>query len=254
MTPWVRNLLLANLVTFVFTMAYPGLQIQLALVPALIVSQPWTAITYMFLHAGFSHLFFNMISLYFFGPRLEARLGGPKFLGLYFVSGLTGALLSMFFTPHALVVGASGAIFGVMLGYARYWPRDLVYIWGLVPVQARWLVIAMTVLALVGNRLPGQSGIAHFAHLGGFLGGLIYLTWMDRASPAARFRARAQAAVAPKPRASGGSDLDRWRKIRSDGMHPLNRQELERLLEKVASDGAARLTPDERAFLDRMAG
>jgi membrane associated rhomboid family serine protease len=250
----VRNLLLANIVVFFFTMAYPAVVFDLALLPAAVLVRPWTAITYMFIHANFSHLFFNMIGLYFFGSRVEARLGSWRFLGLYFVSGLTGALLSLFFTPFARVVGASGAIFGVMLGYARYWPRDLVYIWGLFPVQARWLVVAMTVLSLYGGFSPGGSAIAHFAHLGGFLGGLIYLTWVDRTSPAARFRTRAQASVAPGHRTVDTSDIERWKNIRVEGMHPLNRQELERLLEKVATVGASRLTPDERAFLDRMAG
>jgi membrane associated rhomboid family serine protease len=250
----VKNLLLANIVIFVFTMAYPGLQLQFSLMPALILARPWTAITYMFLHANFSHLFFNMISLYFFGSRVEARLGGWRFLGLYFVSGLSGALLSFFFTPYAHVIGASGAIFGVMLAYARYWPRDLVYIWGLFPVQARWMVVAMTVLSLYGGFSPGSSNIAHFAHLGGFLGGLVYLFWIDRSSPATRFRQRAQHPAIRTSKPTTVSDIERWKQIRSDGMHPLNRQELERLLEKVAADGPQRLTPDERAFLDRMAG
>src|SRR5262245_49180108 len=182
-------------------MAYPGLQLQFSLVPALVVARPWTAITYMFIHANLSHLFFNMISLYFFGSRVEARLGGWGFLGLYFVSGLTGGLLSFFFTPYAHIVGASGAIFGVMLGYARYWPRDMLYIWGLFPVQARWMVVAMTVLSLYGGFRPGSGGVAHFAHLGGFIGGLVYLIAIDRTSSAARFRKRAQhpAMRTPKP-------------------------------------------------------
>jgi membrane associated rhomboid family serine protease len=134
----------------------------------------------MFLHAGPWHLGFNMLALYFFGPRVEARLGGPHFLALYGISGLVGALASLASTPHAAIVGASGAIFGVMLGYARYWPRALIYIWGVVPIQARWFVIGMTALSLFGV----QPGVAHFAHLGGFLGAFLYLSWVDRRSAA----------------------------------------------------------------------
>jgi membrane associated rhomboid family serine protease len=246
MTPWVRNLLLGNVVMFFLSQSLPGVE-ALMLVPALIPVRPWTAVTYMFLHDGLSHLLFNMLGLYFFGSRLEARLGGRRFLFLYFISGLTAALVSIIFTPTAHIVGASGAIFGIMLGYAKYWPRDLVYIWGVFPVQARWLVAGMTVLELLGSRNP-SSGIAHFAHLGGFVGGLLYLWWADRRSPATRFRAKAT----PPARPGGSADLERWKTIRPDGLHPVNRQELERLQQVIAAGDAALLTPDERAFLDRL--
>ena len=249
MTPWVRILLLANVL--MFFLARPGspLYYDLVFVPALVGQRPWTAVTYMFLHAGFTHILFNMLGLYFFGSRLESRLGGPRLLTLYLVSGLTGAVVSRFLTPGAAIVGASGAIFGIMLGYARYWPRDLVYIWGVVPVPARVMVVLMTLLALFSGISGAGAGVAHFAHLGGFLGGLLYLTWVDRRSPSRRFREKA----APAPRTSASTaDIERWRTIRQDTMHPLNREELERLLRKITQDGASRLTPDERAFLDRM--
>ena len=129
------------------------------LVPALILVRPWTVVTYMFLHAGFSHLFFNMLALYFFGPRLEARVGGSRFIGLYLTSGVAGALASLV-TPYALIVGASGAVFGVMLGYAHFWPRDPIYLFFMIRLEARWLVVLMTAMALFGG-LSGQSGIAN---------------------------------------------------------------------------------------------
>ena len=100
--------------------------------------RPWTLFTYMFLHAGFMHLLFNMVGLFFFGPRLEARLGSRGFLGLYFLSGLGGAAFT-FINFGAPVVGASAAVYGIIIGFAMYWPRELIYIYGIVPVQARWL-------------------------------------------------------------------------------------------------------------------
>lgn len=248
MTPWVRALLLSNIGMFVFAQMSTEVYRAFLLVPALLAFRPWTAITYMFLHAGVSHLLFNMLSLYFFGSRVEGRLGGRRFLTLYLLSGLAGAALSFFFTPRASIVGASGAIFGVMLAYARYWPHEPVYIWGVAPIPARILVFAMTALALVGGFGGGGSGVAHFAHLGGFLGGWLYLSWSDRRTPAAQFKARAAAGL----RASSGTDVERWKKLRSDGLHPVNRAELERLQEKIALGLAGELTPDERAFLDRL--
>ena len=225
--------------------ALPGVVRTFVLVPILIPYRPWTVVTYLFLHAGFAHLFFNMLALYFFGPRLEARIGGRHFIGLYLTSGIVGALVSLV-TPTALIVGASGAVFGVMLGFAHYWPRDPVYIWGLLRIEARWLVILMTVMALFGG-FTGQQGIANFAHLGGFAGGFLYLRWMELRSPAARFRAAARRM--PRGRED---DLERWRKVRPDTLHPVNREEYERVMAKVEVTGAVSLTPDERAFLDRF--
>lgn len=247
MTPWVQRLIAINVGMFLLSLALPGVAQALILIPALIPERPWTIVTYMFLHAGVWHLAFNMLALYFFGPRVEARLGGGQFLALYGISGLVGALASLAFTPRAGIVGASGAIFGVMLGYARYWPRALIYIWGVVPIEARWFVIGMTALSLFGGFGGLQAGVAHFAHLGGFLGGFLYLTWVDRRSPAARFRTRLAA-----PARRDGSAPEQWAKIRLDELHPVNREEVERLLRKSAQGGSVSLTPDERAVLDRF--
>ena len=248
MTPWVQRLIVLNVGMFLLISALPAVQQPLILIPALIPERPWTVVTYMFLHAGAMHLGFNMLALYFFGPRVEALLGGRQFLWLYFISGLVGALASLIFTPLAPIVGASGAIFGVMLGYARYWPRALMYIWGVVPIQARWFVIGMTALSLFGGFGGLQPGVAHFAHLGGFLGGFVYLTLVDRRSPAARFRARVAAPTGPPD----PSAADQWAKIRLDELHPVNREEVERLLNKSAAGGVASLTPDEREVLNRF--
>ena len=247
MTPWVSLLIFANVAMLLLEQAAPGAASLFVLVPAWIVFRPWTVVSYMFLHAGFSHLFFNMLALYFFGPRLETRLGGRRFITLYLVSGVAGALASLV-TPYARIVGASGAVFGVMLGYAHFWPRDPIYLFFVLRLEARVLVVLMTAMALFGG-LAGQSGIANFAHLGGFAGGFLYLRWMELRSPAVQFRARSAAAAVPR---SSGADLDRWRRIQPDALHPINREEYERVMAKLELAGSTSLTPDERAFLDRF--
>jgi membrane associated rhomboid family serine protease len=249
MTPWVRTLLAANVIMFLLTASMPETFGALVLVPALVLVRPWTLVTYMFLHAGIGHIFFNMLCLFFFGPRVEARLGGQRFIALYLVSGLTGALASSLLSPGAAVVGASGAIYGVMLGYARYWPKDTILIWGVLPVPARGLVIGMTALNLwqgLGGPVAGSGNIANFAHLGGFLGAWAFLVWWERNSPTARFKARASAV-------GSQSDVTRWSGIKGDGLHPVNREEMERLQQKIAAGEAGQLTPDEKAFLNRLA-
>lgn len=249
MTPWVQRLVFANVVMYLITLAVPDVVRWLALVPILVPFRPWTPITYMFLHGGLGHIFFNMLGLFFFGPRLEQRLGGRRFLWLYFTSGLMGAALSLV-TPMVPVIGASGAVFGVLLGFAHYWPREPIYIWGVFPVEARVLVVVVTALSLFAGFTGAQAGIAHFAHLGGFLGGFLYIRWMERRSPARLFRARA-AAPARSAR-TADSDMKRWAEIRRDQMHPVNRAELDRVLDKINTSGVGSLTADERAFLDRF--
>jgi membrane associated rhomboid family serine protease len=246
-TPWVSRLIFANVGVFLLTTFAPAVVLPMALVPAFIPYRPWTLLTYMFLHAGFGHLLFNMLGLYFFGPRVESRLGGRRFLGLYLTSGLVGALLSIA-TPYARIVGASGAVFGVMLGFARYWPREPIYLWGVFPVEARVLVVVTTVLALWGAFSRATGGIAHFAHLGGYVGGYVYLRWVEARSPAARFRAQ----LAPKPKRTSDADIERWRRIDASALHPVNREELERVLAKVNAEGIPGLTPGEREFLERF--
>lgn len=256
MTPWVKKLLTANVAVFIGMMLLPPAQLQAflqatVLVPAELPFRPWTLVTYMFLHAGLWHLVFNMIALFFFGPRLEARLGSRHFLFLYLASGFMGAGLSLL-TPHARIVGASGAVFGVLLGFARYWPRERIYIWAILPVEARWLVLFLTALSLYGGITGAQGGIAHFAHLGGFLGGWLFLKWRERNTGAAKFKRKVEQAqvgsVGP-----GVREVERWRDISLDGLHPLNREEFERILSKVEERGVRSLTPDERGFMNRFA-
>jgi membrane associated rhomboid family serine protease len=245
MTPWVLRLIIANVVIFLVTMSSPALFRLFMFVPALTPVRPWTIVTYMFLHAGFGHLLFNMLGLFFFGPRLEARLGGRHFLSLYFVSGVMGAILS-FFTPYSAIVGASGAVFGIFLAFAVYWPRERVYIYGLFPVQSRVLVAIMTLLALFGGFGGSGGGIAHFAHLGGFAGGFLYLRWMEWSSPTARFKRKT---AAPAARVE---DRQRWGAIRREDLHPVNRAELDRVMAKIDASGTGSLNNEERAFLNRF--
>jgi len=249
MTPWVRRLLLANIAVFSATVFVfsPRVVSQLVLIPALLPIQPWTVITYQFLHAGFWHLAFNMLGLYFFGPRLEGRIGSRHFILLYLLSGVGGAVLSVL-TPDARIVGASGAVFGVLLGFARYWPRERIYVYGLIPVEARFLVIFLAGLSL-WSGIGGGGNIAHFAHLGGFIGGWIYLRLMEHNSPARKFRVQLGAATLGKPSAR---DLKRWEGVNRDGLHPINRDEYDRVLQKAKTEGILSLTVQERAFMERI--
>lgn len=253
MTPAVRPLLIANVAMFA-VMAFAGqaagvaaLVNGLVLVPALIPQRPWTIVTYAFLHADLMHLLLNMIVLFFFGPRLELELGKRHFLGLYFGSAIAAALASLL-TPSAVVVGASGAVFGVLLGFAKHWPHERIYIWGVLPLQARWLIVLLALYSIWGG-LAGGGNIAHFAHLGGIAGGWLYLKVLEHRSPARRFQKKASP---DSGRRVTSADIERWRSIPRDSLHPINRQELERILKKLDEQGPRSLEPSEKAYLERL--
>ena len=249
MTPWVTRLLIANVVAYLVTMNSPGLLNLLAFQPASILREPWTLLTYMFVHdlGGIRHILFNMLSLYFFGPAVEARLGSSRFIALYLVSGLVGAALS-FFTPAAYIIGASGAIFGVMFAFASFFPHERIYVWGVLPIQARVFVLIMTVMSLLGAGGLFDPGTAHWAHLGGFVGGWLYLKWSEWRSPRATFRRRVESFEHPAP----GNEMERWARISREGLHALNLEELDRVRAKIREHGLRSLTAEERAFLDRL--
>ena len=249
MTPWVRRLLVANAVMYLAIQVYPALFYALLLVPAMIPVRPWTLITYMFLHGGLTHILFNMLALYFFGSRVEARIGSRHFIWLYLISGIAGGLLSLVFTPRAFIVGASGATLGVSFAFAYFWPRDRIFIWGVLPVEARWLVIIYAAVDLFGGFSGAQTGIAHFAHLGGIAGAWAYLWWINRRLAAGR-RAWQRKVTAP----AGTVDSRRISTIDVSRIHPVNRDEVNRILDKINATGLESLTNEERTFLSHFAG
>lgn len=247
MTPWVSGLLIVNILVYALTYALPGLGNYLVYVPSLMLKQPWGILTYMFVHGGFTHILFNMLGLYFFGPRLELRLGSSRFAQLYFVSGITGALLQTAMAPNVALLGASAGVFGVMLGFASFWPKETIYIYGVIPVEARILVIITTVLTLYSGLSGSNGGTAHFAHLGGYAGAWVYLRVLARnaGAGARQFAAQQYPATKVPERALA----DRITTINFDGVHALNREEINRILDKISAQGMASLSATERTFL-----
>ena len=245
LTPVVRLLLVSNVLMFVLQNTLYGLTELLMFVPVYALFRPWTVLTYMFLHGGMMHLLFNMLGLLFFGSRVEDRLGPTRFTINYFLSGFTGALISALFSPSSPIIGASAGVFGVMLAFAHFWPDEPIMIWGIVPVPARVLVIFTTILALFSGFGGAGRGIAHFAHLGGYAGAWAYLRWLERG----RHEFKKKLTTAPKEVVQR---LDRWKAIDLNQIHPVNRQEVARLLEKVERDGVGALTGPERLFLNNF--
>lgn len=245
MTPWVQRLLIANIVMFFVQQTAARLVAALVFYPAFVLVRPWTIVTYMFLHGGLMHIAFNMLALFFFGPRVEARLGSRRFIALYFISGVMGAAFSFLFSPGAGVIGASAATFGVMLAFAYFWPRDQILIWGILPIQARWLVVLTTVFALYAGFGGAQAGVAHFAHLGGYVGAYAYLRFIGTNRAQKKFKQKAAGKVPDRI-------LGNWKRVDPATIHELNREEVNRILDKINETGLDSLTPEERLFLSNF--
>ncbi|MDA1081180.1 MAG: rhomboid family intramembrane serine protease [Gemmatimonadetes bacterium] len=254
MTTWVRRLLIANVMVFFVQFMAPDLigpvgdqqpANPFVFVPRAVLFRPWSIVTYMFLHASITHILFNMIGLFFFGPQVESRIGARRFVQLYFISGISGALFQFIFSPRSAVIGASAGVFGVMLAFAIFWPRVQIMIWGIIPIQARWLVVITTALALYSGFGGSRGGVADFAHLGGYAGAYLFLKMIDPARRVAKFRASTIA----KP---DKDKLANWKRVDVAAVHEVNRDELNRILDKISATGLTSLSAEERLFLSNF--
>ena len=261
LTPWVKGLIIANAVIYFLTITVftgPWLFGFFAFQPHEIVNRWWTPVTYMFLHGGFLHLAFNMLMLFFFGPAVEERMGGQRFATYYLVAGLGGAILSfglMLTTPVAMVYGASGAVFGVALAFAMYWPDAPVYVFPIpMPIKAKWLVIFLATLSLVSAILGARDGVGHLAHLGGFLFGFLFLrgeTLVRERTQEIQNRPRLAHVVPPRQARAQYTD-DVQLQGSTHGRPAERYDKLDRVLDKISERGLDSLTPNERRLLDDM--
>lgn len=187
--PAVKNLLIINIIVFIGTELIGDPMYQwFALFP---IGSPffrwWQFVTHMFMHGNIAHIFFNMWSLFVFGPMLERLWGSKKFLIFYFVCGLGAALcheLVLLTQPLSNIptVGASGAIYGLLLGFGMLYPNYvLTLVFPPVSLKAKWFVAIFAGIELLTGVLGTHDGVAHFAHLGGMLFGLILiLIWKKK--------------------------------------------------------------------------
>ena len=261
LTPWVKRLLIANTVVFLLTAIVGGSFFYnwFGFTAANALTRPWGAVTYMFLHGDLWHLLLNMLVLFFFGPPLENRWGSSEFLKYYLLCGLGGVALSFVFAPQAAIIGASAAIYGLMLAFAWYWPETPIYVWGIFPVKAKWLVGFFFVLTFISAFGRAGGGIAHFAHLGGLLTGVGYLKFGDRL--VARLgeirssRMSERFAIVPRRVSSEeeGEKASRGKKRARGGRREEELlDEVDRILDKISARGMGALTDDERRVLDEV--
>jgi membrane associated rhomboid family serine protease len=187
LTPAVKWLIIANVAMFVAVILVPALASPLALTSSQVWEHGWIwqLVTYMFLHAGVFHILFNMLGLWMFGVDLEKMWGTAFFTRFYFVTGIgagafTVALSMLPFHVtqaiyHAPIVGASGALFGLLLAYGLYYPDRPIYLYFLFKVPAKYFVMIIGAVSLFSSVTGEGGGLAHLTHLGGLVVAYLYL-------------------------------------------------------------------------------
>src|SRR6266702_3898129 len=265
LTPWVRRLLVANLLVFLIQstlLTSPSFVGAFGFSPAHAWQYPWTFITYMFLHAGIPHILFNMLMLFVFGSSVEDRMGGRMFVLFYLLCGIGGAASSFILRQlvHvSQIIGASGAVLGVAVAFAWYWPDHPVFVFPLPdPVPAKWLVTFLVALDLVLALIGASDGIAHLAHLGGVGTALLYLKgqdwWLTRDARRGRQPPETKVLVSQPPRVSRSSGIPpSTQRTKSRGEPDARANaEINRVLDKIIAGGVDSLTPAERKFLTEI--
>lgn len=266
-TPWVGRLLVINAIVLLLQetlFTSPVIAAWLSFDPATAFTRPWTFFTYMFLHGGLFHLAANSLAMFVFGPPVERRLGSARFILYYLYCGLGGAVLSLMLSlvmPIGPFIGASAAALGLAVAFARFNPdAELVLFPIPVPIKARTLVWLFVGLAIVGALVGRGDGIAHIAHLGGLVFGLLYfgIRGIGR-------EREIGGVIPPTPRVPVSAAMRRAGPVERTGGQPqsgpsssasrsvLEAAELDRVLDKISASGMDSLTSDERAFLESIA-
>ncbi len=265
LTPWVRRLLVANLLVFLIQntlLTSASFADAFAFAPAHAWERPWTFVTYMFLHAGIPHILFNMLVLFIFGSSVEERMGGRTFFLFYTLCGIGGAVASFPLTQAVVVtqiIGASGAVLGVAVAFAWYWPDHPVFFFPLPdPIPAKWLITFLVAFDLVLALIGASDGIAHLAHLGGVGTALLYLKgqhWRaTRGEREGQQLSESSVLVSQPPRVSrGGGVPPSAQRTKSRGEPDARANaEIDRVLDKIIATGVESLTPAERKFLTEI--
>jgi len=278
MTPGVKILIIANAAVFIIQNFF-GDQMTARLfgtfsfVPhqAIFELQVWRFVTYMFLHGDFWHIGFNMFALWMFGSQIEARWGQRNFLVYYFVCGLGAAVVYGIFNlfgidTYVQMIGASGAVMGVLLAYGMTFPNSIILFMFIFPMKAKYFVILLALIDLWS--IPGGGSVAHLAHLGGMLAGFIFLRVTMPALTSGigmgslggglggpgglggawkRYQTKRKMRVVPPQDKSNGGDGQ----PRDAGGKSKDQQRIDVILDKISREGLQSLSDEEQEILRR---
>ena len=194
LSPAIKILIITNVVVFLVSRVVPAIIVPLGVVPQAVFEHlaVYQLVTYLFLHGDVMHLLLNMLSLWMFGTELEKTWGTRFFTKYYFVTGVGAALITLLWSisplPYAeslyysVMIGASGAVYGVLLAYGMYFPHRTIFLI-IFPLQAKYYVMIVGAITFLSSMGAGGSGVAHTAHLGGLAVGYVYLTMLRGGGP-----------------------------------------------------------------------
>lgn len=236
-TTMIGRLILINAAVFLIQNVFPAFNPLFALVPRYVVERfyVWQLVTYMFMHGSFTHLLWNMFMLWIFGSTVESVWGGRNFLRFYILCGIGGAIFAMIFSFNGIVVGASGAIFGLYIAYAVMFPESYIYLWFMIPVKAKYLIAGLVIFQLVAG-FAGPSGISYAAHLGGAAAAALFF----RRELMQRLRFK----MGPQRR---------WKAAMKDRRKREQEQEndnIDSILDKISAKGYENLSTTEKRILE----
>lgn len=268
-----KNLLIINILIFVATLVLEGMGTNLSyalglhffMMPDFHVYQ---FVTYMFMHGGFTHLFFNMFALWMFGCVVENTLGTKRFLIYYMACGIGAGLIQeltqfvsiYFMLSHSasLTVGASGAIYGILLAFGMLYPNERIFIFPLpVPIKAKWFITFYVVVELFSAIATSGDGVAHTAHLGGMLIGFFMIRYWKRhpqggygrGSRAGDFISRMRDMVEREKRRREQQSTDSNPDWEYNERKKEKQEEIDRILDKIRRNGYDSLTDEEKRKL-----
>ncbi|MGI5910363.1 MAG: rhomboid family intramembrane serine protease [Sphaerochaetaceae bacterium] len=191
-----ETLIIINVLVFLLTeFIYPRSVYYLAMIPSFVLhGYVWQLFTYMFVHGGFSHILFNMLGLYIFGSMVERRIGSKEFLLFYLLTGTLSGVFSfvayLLAGTNVVLLGASGALYAVMLLFSVLYPYAVVYVFGVLPIRAPLLVVIYFLFELFSQMSGANGGVSHLTHLGGLLFAYIYCLVRLRLNPLQEWRRR----------------------------------------------------------------
>ncbi|MFQ6007474.1 MAG: rhomboid family intramembrane serine protease [Candidatus Zixiibacteriota bacterium] len=240
LSPFIKVIIITNVVIFIIQMIYPELIYHLGMTPARFFSEfpnlLYQPLSYMFLHGSIGHIFFNMFALWMFGTEIEYSWGSKSFARFYILAGLAGAFLTLavnFSQPYP-IIGASAAIYGVLVAYWIMFPNRYLYIYFLFPIKVKWAIPGMMLLGF----LFSAGNIAHMAHLGGAVFGFLYLKmdwrWSFILQPWKNLRVRRQKVKLAKNRQKAEDVMKR----------------IDAILDKINEVGIENISKSDRKFLE----
>ncbi len=229
---------------------------------------PWQFVTYMFLHGDILHLLFNMLALWMFGMEMENAWGSKKFLIFYMVCGIGAGVADFLMAPlighYGGTVGASGAVFGVMIAFAMLFPDRPIYVYFLFPVRAKFLVAFWIGAEVLNGVLGTENGVAHFAHLGGALVGFLYMAvdlgmiplrewtigFKGEESLPFSGSARARKSGGEQVRDAKFYDIATGKPMGPKDKDEVNQEVIDAILDKISTGGYQSLSEDEKRILN----